>query len=72
MRDFGNCPYCGGLLAPVYYTEDETTITDDGYMYRTGRKRRAISHLVCESCLRNQCIDDSYDGLWIVEVTPDE
>lgn len=61
-RDFGLCD-CGGTLHPVYFTEEETVVSH-GIMYKTGRKRRAVSHLVCEDCLRNYCVDDSFDGPW--------
>lgn len=61
--DFGNCPYCGGKLHPVWFTDEETQVIH-GSLIKTGRKRRAISHLVCEDCFRNQIIDDSYDGNW--------
>lgn len=62
--DFGECPYCGGKLLPVWFIEEETIVDEYGHIIETGRKRRAISHLSCESCLRNQVIDDSFDGNW--------
>lgn len=58
MSKFGECK-CGGNLQPVYFTEEERKKG-----IKTGRKRRAVSHLVCENCLRNECIDDSFDGNW--------
>lgn len=60
---FGKCD-CGGTLYPIYYTLYETTDINGNYI-RTGRKKRAVSHLVCDSCLKNICIDDSFDeGYW--------
>lgn len=49
MVDFGVCD-CGGSLIPVWFTEEETKVAN-GIMYKTGRVRRACSHLVCEDCL---------------------
>lgn len=60
---YGNCLECGGELHPVYFIEEETKVRH-GHMYLTGRKRRAVSHLVCENCLKNQCVDDSFYGDW--------
>mgnify|MGYP000090298157 FL=1 len=51
MVDFGVCD-CGGSLIPVWFTEEETKVAN-GTMYKTGRVRRACSHLVCEACLKN-------------------
>lgn len=61
---YGICDRCCGYLKPVWFTEDEYKITSDGYQYRTGRTRLAVSHLVCEDCLKNFCVDDSFDGKW--------
>ena len=60
--DFGKC-VCGGLLAPVRFTEEETKVAN-GVMYYTGWTRSAVSHLVCEDCLKNYPVDDSFDGAW--------
>lgn len=60
---YGYCPECGGDLAPVHFIEEEYKICD-GRLYKTGRKRWAVSHLVCTRCLKNQCVDDSFDGPW--------
>ena len=54
MVDFGVCD-CGGSLIPVWFTEEETKVAN-GIMYKTGRVRRACSHLVCENCLKNLTI----------------
>ena len=62
MADFGVCD-CGGSLIPVWFTEEETKVAN-GIMYKTGRVRRACSHLVCEDCLKNFCVDDTIDGPW--------
>ena len=64
-RDFyGECERCGGELKPVWFIEEEYKTTNDGHKYRTGRKRRAVSHLTCDNCLKNYCVDDSFDGAW--------
>ena len=47
----------------VKITEEETKVAN-GIMYKTGRVRRACSHLVCEDCLKNFCVDDTFDGPW--------
>lgn len=60
--DFGLC-VCGGKLLPIWFTENETVVKD-GMMFKTGRKRRAVSHLVCEDCLRSYPVDDTFDGPW--------
>lgn len=52
MVDFGVCD-CGGSLIPVWFAEEETKVAN-GTMYKTGRVRRACSHLV----------DDTFDGPW--------
>ena len=59
---FGRCS-CGGMLYPVCFTEYEYQ-TIGGTMIRTGRSRRAVSHLICDECLKPQAVDDSLDGPW--------
>ena len=63
MSMYGTCPHCGGELYAVWFTEDETVVAN-GCLYRTGRKRSAVSHLVCNDCFTNQAVDDTYDGAW--------
>lgn len=64
-RDFyGECERCGGELKPTWFIEEEYKTTNDGHKYRTGRKRRAVSHLTCDICFKNYCVDDSFDGAW--------
>lgn len=63
MSMFGECSRCGGTLSPVMFEEKERKIINGNMIY-TGRKRMAVSHLVCEDCLSNECVDDSYDGNW--------
>lgn len=62
-NQYGNCDTCGCELEPVWFIEEETK-TFQGYMYNTGRKRRAVSHLVCTGCLKNHPVDDTFDGQW--------
>lgn len=63
-RDFGRCSKCGRRLAPVWFIEEERVVIH-GTLCATGRKRRACSHLVCEDCLCNEVVDDSFDGPWM-------
>ena len=60
---YGECEACGGELKPVWFTDEEYEVVAC-IQCRTGRKRRACSHLVCNCCLRNYCVDDSFDGPW--------
>lgn len=61
MRNrYGKCS-CGGSLFPVWFTEEETVI-DGGRMFKTGRERKACSHLTCTKCLSNEGVDDSFDS----------
>ena len=61
--DYGYCDDCRVPLEPVFFIEEETKI-EHGVMFKTGRKRRAVSHLTCLSCLKNFCVDDSFDSIW--------
>ena len=61
---YGVCDECGGALRPVHFTDEEYIVDAYGHLIRTGRKRNAVSHLVCERCLTNVCVDDSFDGPW--------
>lgn len=56
---YGRCR-CGGELMPVWFLEEELEIVG-GVMVKTGRTRRACSHLTCSICLKNNCVDDSFD-----------
>lgn len=60
--NYGECE-CGGALRPVWFIEEEYEVVA-GIQCRTGRRRRACSHLTCECCLRNYCVDDSFDWPW--------
>lgn len=61
MREpiYGTCE-CGGWLHPVRFIEKEM----DRNHGLTGRVRDAVSHLVCDDCLKNVCVDDTFDGPW--------
>ena len=50
-------------LRPIWFTEIERVVNGT-FLVETGRQRKAISHLVCENCLKKAPIDDSYDGEW--------
>lgn len=57
---YGTCQ-CGEKLEAVWFTEEETN-TSGGIMVKTGRTRKACSHLTCPRCLTNVIVDDSFDG----------
>lgn len=63
MNKYGQCE-CDNDLSPVWFEEKEYAVTKDGYHYATGRVRTAVSHLTCDICGKNYCIDDSYDLPW--------
>lgn len=56
---YGECPQCGGPLSPVWFLEEEYVKG-----IRTGRKRKACSHLLCDRCGHIEIVDDSFDGPW--------
>lgn len=60
---YGTCDRCGSSLFPIYFTEKETEVIA-GVMTYTGRVRRAVSHLQCDCCMHEVCVDDSFDGPW--------
>lgn len=62
-EDFGKCSKCGGKLQPVYFEEKERKVIG-GIMTYTGRKRIAVDYLICQDCLRKECVDDSFDEMW--------
>ena len=59
---YGDCS-CGYPLEPVYFEEQEYKVIS-GSMIKTGRYRNAVSHLICENCGKNHCVDDTFDGKW--------
>lgn len=61
---YGKCDRCGSDMMPVWFTEEEYKRGSVGSLIKTGRKRRACSHLECPSCFRSYCVDDSFDGRW--------
>lgn len=63
---YGICPGCKTELIPIWFMEEEFRI-ESGIMYKTGRKRRAVDYLECPSCLKKECVDDSFDGNWYYE-----
>lgn len=60
---FGECRHCGESLVPITFIQNETRIVN-GTLIRTGRERIAVDYLTCKNCLRNECVDDSFDGVW--------
>lgn len=61
--DYGTCDNCGTGLKPVWFKEVEEEY------YRgnpTGayRERKAVSYLICPNCLKEFCVDDSFDEPW--------
>ena len=63
MNKYGLCTRCKIDLKPIWFIEEEYR-TEDGIMYKTGRKRRAVGTLVCPICLKEYCVDDSFVGNW--------
>lgn len=63
QSQYGSCSKCGSTLVPIWFTEEEIKIVN-GSMIKTGRKRKACSHLECSSCFKKECVDDSFDGKW--------
>ena len=60
---YGNCPRCGALLHPVWFTEEEYEV-QNGITYKTGRTRTAVDYLICENCFQKITVDDSFDKPW--------
>jgi len=44
----------------VWFEEPEY----DKHNRKTGRYRKAVSHIVCTNCGKNICVDDSFDSPW--------
>lgn len=61
--EYGICERCGISLIPRWFTEEERKIVN-GSMYKTGRVRQAVDVLFCPHCLKEYCVDDSFDGNW--------
>ena len=57
---YGYCSFCGSALKPVWFKLYET----DRYGCRTGRWKMAVDALVCGGCLKEETVDDSFDGDW--------
>lgn len=55
---YGECE-CGAPLEPVWFIEHERKRG-----IKTGRKRRACSHLTCSYCTRKYPVDDTFDSPW--------
>lgn len=62
---FGKCPHCGCDLEGIWFIEEEE-IYDSGVKayYKTGRKRRNLSHLECPECWHREAVDDSFAQEW--------
>lgn len=61
--DYGRCERCGTSLEPIWFTEEEIKYVK-GSMIKTGRVRQAVDVLICPHCLKQYCVDDSFDGNW--------
>ena len=62
---FGSCSDCGSSLVPIYFEQEEERFDHHFGLYiKTGRKRTAVDVLVCPSCLKEECVDDSLDVEW--------
>lgn len=52
---------CGETMLPIWFIEEEYKVNSiTGGMYRTGRKRRNVSHFECPQCFNKECVDDSF------------
>ena len=63
MNKYGVCTRCNSDLKPIWFEEEEYR-TENGILYKTGRKRRAVDVLVCPCCMKEYCVDDSFVGNW--------
>lgn len=63
MSKFGVCRTCGSELTAIWFTEEETKIIGCS-PHKTGRTRKACSHLQCEYCGDKECVDDTFDSAW--------
>jgi hypothetical protein len=50
---------CGKPMSKIWFTESEYSKG-----IKTGRTRRAVSHLLCDSCGKEEIVDDSFDTPW--------
>ena len=57
---YGYCVICGYNLYPVWFTEYEAIEN-----IKTGRYRKACSHLECINCWHKEAVDDTFDDSWI-------
>ncbi len=60
---YGTCCNCGSVLEPIFFIEEEYKV-EYGAMIKTGRKKKACSHLECPNCGKKECVDDTFDGPW--------
>lgn len=60
------CSKCGSDMLPIWFVEEEEKVVNghNGYRYKTGRKRKAVSHLECPCCFNKECVDGSLDEPW--------
>lgn len=60
-KDYGVCERCGTKLqVSEWFTEYEY----DEKGMPTGRTKKAVSSLICPCCLKNYCVDDTFDEPW--------
>lgn len=57
------CRQCGSKMLPIWFIEEEERKLN-GDTYKTGRKRKAVSHLECPNCFMRETVDDSFDEPW--------
>ena len=58
---YGECERCGEpLIAEDLYIDYER----DKNGILTGRKRLDIGYLICPSCFKKYCVDDSFATQW--------
>lgn len=68
LKDGLPCPVCGGRIRPVMFEEEEEVLDKHTHSYyRTGRKRRACSHMECPDCFHKEAVDgDFLAGEWYI------
>lgn len=60
-NQYGKCSRCGDdLVVGERTTVEEEVLTPYGYQ-KTGRVISMVGYLVCPSCLKRVCVDDTFD-----------
>lgn len=54
------CSRCNSILQKIWFIQKEY----DHKGIPTGREKKAVSHLLCNTCGKEEIIDGSFDGEW--------